>query len=91
MNERIRLLAEQAGYFITFDPDGTLVRTTTPGADGDLALFAELIVKDCLSIVERRADWIDRENDDHDHKWTYGYEKAVNHCSMFIKHYFGVE
>lgn len=53
MNERIKELAEQAGYYIAFDPDGTLVRTSTPGADGNLSLFAELIVQDCLAQIDR--------------------------------------
>ena len=52
--------------------------------------FAELIVRECLSIIERRKRWIDNENGNTDNLWTHGYEKAINHCSMFIKEYLGV-
>ena len=47
MNGRLAALAEQAGYFIKFERTGndvTVVHTKEPGTDGDLALFAELIV-----------------------------------------------
>ena len=52
MNNRIKQIAEQAGYYTAFDPDGTLVRTNTPGADGDLALFADLLIQACITLVE---------------------------------------
>ena len=46
MNERIRLLAEQAGFYYT-DKTGFI----TP-ADCDPAKFAELIVLKCAEIAE---------------------------------------
>ena len=47
MNERIRLLAEQAGFYYT-DKTGFI----TP-AGCDPAKFAELIVRECIDIVEQ--------------------------------------
>ena len=100
MNKRIRELAEQAGEYVNevYTPP---VRSKTPGKiweDGHVdwheqfnQKFAELIVRECLSIIDRRKRWIDNENGNTDNLWTHGYEKAINHCSMFIKEYFGVE
>ena len=53
MNGRLAALAEQAGYFINFERTGndvTVVHTKEPGTDGDLALFAELIVEECIKL-----------------------------------------
>ena len=50
MNERIRQLAEQAGFYYT-DKTGFI----TP-AGCDPAKFAELIVKECLTIAKNRED-----------------------------------
>ena len=53
MNGRLAALAEQAGYFIKFERTGndvTVVYTKEPGTDGDLALFAELIVEECIKL-----------------------------------------
>ena len=50
MNGTLAALAEQAGYFIRFERTGqdvTVVYTKEPGNDGDLALFGELVVRQC--------------------------------------------
>ena len=55
MNERIRELAEQAGIKITpFVVDGIEYEYEDVDMDGseDLAKFAELIVKECISVYE---------------------------------------
>lgn len=88
MNNRITELKKQA-----------MVKVVSHGAYGesesywhlDEDKFAELIVLDCLSIIERRKGWIDNENKNHTNQWVYGYEKAVDHCSMFIKEFYGVK
>ena len=46
MNEKIRELAEQAGY--STDP----VPYLNPGVDPRLEKFAELIVRDCIKAVD---------------------------------------
>ena len=60
MNGRLAALAEQAGYFIKFERTGndvTVVHTKEPGTDGDLALFAELIVRECAEVAD--GGWAD--------------------------------
>ena len=90
MNKRIKELIEQA----TIRGEAYL-----PGDNGhptateyfDKEKFAELIVNDCLSIIERRKNWIDNEDESYNYQWIYGYEKAIGHCSMFIKEFYGVQ
>ena len=83
MNERIEKLIEQCtvqefsdctGGFETFDKDK----------------FVQLIVRECISIVDEQKECLCEEQQywsDHD----YGYEMAVNDASMGIKQFFGVE
>ena len=62
MNGRLAALAEQAGYFIKFERTGdnvTLVHTKEPGTDGDLALFGELVVRECGAWIVDYADTIE--------------------------------
>jgi hypothetical protein len=51
MNERIRELAEQAGFYYT-DKTGFI----TP-AGCDPRKFAELIVRECAKVVEKEMDY----------------------------------
>ena len=85
MNERIKKLSEQA-Y------DDIIERT------GDIVVFqedfqqrfAELIVRECISIVEEQKECLCEEQQywsEHD----YGYEMAVNDAWWGIKQFFGVE
>ena len=76
MSERIRELAEQAGFYYT-DKTGFI----TP-AGCDPAKFAELIVKECAKVCDDLDidDWGDKSFDD----GTY-------YCSRAIKKHFGVE
>jgi hypothetical protein len=50
MNERIKELAEQAGFYYT-DKTGFI----TP-AGCDPAKFAELIVKECIEVIDNTSD-----------------------------------
>jgi hypothetical protein len=91
MNERIKKLAEQAGYYLydlTETHECKTVETDNKDEWITLEKFAELIVKECLEIIDRRNGWINDEN--RDSQFVYGYETAVRHCSMFIKEYLGV-
>ena len=65
MNERIKLLAEQAGFI----PDNA------PGMNSVLEKFAELIVRECLKVMDQQ--W----NDPHE----------VYQAMQDIKKHFGVE
>ena len=85
MNERIKLLAEQAydelveetGNIVVFDEDFQ-------------QRFAELLIKECISIVEEQKECL-HEEQKYWHDRDYGYEMAVNDASKGIKQFFGVE
>ena len=49
MNERIRQLAEQAGIEFTYDPTETPMRAFAECWEDELAKFAELIVRECMT------------------------------------------
>jgi hypothetical protein len=90
MNERIRLLAEQAGEYVNevYTPP---VRSKTPGKiweDGHVdwheqfnQKFAELIVRECIQVVD---DMADPEEDSDRYVW------ALHNASEKIKQHFGV-
>lgn len=52
--------------------------------------FAELIVRECISIVEEQKECL-HEEQKYWHDRDYGYEMAVNDASKGIKQFFGVE
>jgi hypothetical protein len=51
MNERIKKLAEQAGIEVTYDPTEKPMRAFAECWKDELYQFAELIVRECASIV----------------------------------------
>jgi len=87
MNERIKLLALQAGDYVNevYTPP---VRSKTPGKiweDGHIdwhtqfnEKFAELIVRECLDIVNR-------------HEYSYHEADPLWETAQLIKERFGVE
>jgi hypothetical protein len=81
MNERIRLLAEQATSIVEMvGPQGY----TSSYAKFDREKFAELIVKECLMIVYERQVLAPTDDD--------GYFKvALDMVSKDIEQHFGVE
>ena len=79
MNERIKQLAEQATSYN--NSDGWLF---------DKQKFAELIVRECINIVEEQKECL-HEEQQYWHDRDYGYEMAVNDASKGIKQFFGVE
>ena len=52
--------------------------------------FAELIVKECITIVDEQKECL-HEEQQYWHDRDYGYEMAVNDASKGIKQFFGVE
>jgi hypothetical protein len=83
MNERIKLLAEQAGF--RSNPD-----IYDRNQSFDMEKFAELIVRECISIVDEQKECL-HEEQKYWHDRDYGYEMAVNDASKGIKQFFGVE
>ena len=80
MNERIRELAEQA----------TVWKDANHGYTFDKEKFAELIVKECISIVDEQKECL-HEEQQYWHDRDYGYALAVYDASKGIKQFFGVE
>ena len=77
MNERIQLLAEQAGY--TKDMFG-IGHWDMP----ECQKFAELIVQECLTICQYNAD-------DDDDQFDLGRVYQAKEITQLIKIHFGVE
>ena len=95
MNERIRLLAEQAGNYVNevYTPP---VRSKTPGKiweDGHIGWneqfnekFAELIVRECYEHCKGQV--LDKEVADTN---ELTYNDAVSDCANGLLQHFGVE
>ena len=95
MNEQIRQLAEQA-HRSTADELSHLqrVHNRTYDLNESAAIynekFAELIVRECISIVDEQKECL-HEEQQHWHDRDYGYALAVDDASKGIKQFFGVE
>jgi len=85
MNERIRQLAEQANWLFADKVTGEFT-----DYDKRIQKFAELIVRECLTIVD---DLVDKQADG---SWTSNelytdYNGALHLADQQIKQHFGVE
>ena len=88
MNHQIRILAEQATK--KYDRLGNEI----PFAQPDLEKFAELIVKECLAIIQTEVSMKYKDgweqhgvSDD----WAAGHYNASLESRVFLKRHFGVE
>ena len=83
MNERIRELAEQAGFSFKYK---TAPDELNPGHKlQDLEKFAELIVREC-AIVCSLEQLIDADDE-----FKRGINKGAINCEKMVKEHFGVE
>jgi hypothetical protein len=92
MNERIKLLAKQAGTYFgggTTDHFGDYLPPYVSITDLDLEKFAELIVQECADIINHRADtcsdWLDSV------KANEAVREGQRECAKTIKEHFGVD
>ena len=87
MNERIKELKDQCWVekCIPHWDNGMWIEKHI-----DLEKFAELIVRECISIVDEQKECL-HEEQKYCHDRDYGYELAVDDASNGIKQYFGVE
>ncbi len=80
MNERIKLLAEQAGFYVAGG------RIYIPSTSEEITTcqkkFAELIVRECTDNIAGNIDLINPES-----SYNYGLRRAMNS----VKEHFGVE
>ena len=83
MNERIKLLAIQAGIEFTYDPTETPMRAFAECWEDELAKFAQLIVAECVRIVAKRKD---QAIDD-----GWNVDEAMSMAEMDLEEHFGVE
>jgi len=83
MNEQIRKLGVEAGLYV--DLDGTLWPRAMSAEESELAYekFAELIVRECISIVAKRKD---QAIDD-----GCNVDEAMSVAEMDLLEHFGVE
>jgi len=86
MNERIKQLWAQAGG----NYDGGNQHTWPQYTIDDPEKFAELIVRECISIVDEQKECL-HEEEKYWQDRDYGYALAVNDASKGIKQFFGVE
>ena len=85
MNERIRELINEATSF----KEG-LIEGKYDIEVFDKEKFAELLIKECISIVDEQKECL-HEEQQYWHDRDYGYEMAVNDATKGIKQFFGVE
>ena len=83
MNERIRLLAEQAGLITLQDYRENWDRENWHEYINDVEKFAELIVAECIKVCDdtRKLTWTVPLKDD----------EQITACVCMIKQHFGVE
>jgi hypothetical protein len=82
MNERIKELAEQAG--LEWGPGGY-----ADYGDFDHALFAQLVVAECVRRIEGCG--VDPTQYEFDKEFVLGYNKGVSKVASQVKLHFGVE
>lgn len=84
MNERIRELAEQAGFVMWSDcdwkPEGEVFDWSC-NYDDELEKFAELIVRECANHCDLLLA----------HKMSSEWSRGTHDCSKAIKKHFGVD
>jgi hypothetical protein len=86
MNERIQKLAEQATEYANEQNELHGVGYVITFKEK----FAELIVQECISIVDEQKECL-HEEEKYWHDRDYGYALAVDDASKGIKQFFGVK
>ena len=85
MNERIRLLAEQAGLRFTQLLSNPMV-PVVDGKETDLEKFAELIVAECADVALRDSKYEGTKGE-----YYEGFNEALIYGAIKVKQHFGVE
>lgn len=90
MNERIEKLAEQAEKYADDKTVSSLEQAQQVWTQAYKSKFAELIVRECISIVDEQKECL-HEEQKYWHDRDYGYALAVDDASKGIKQFFGVK
>ena len=96
MNERIKTLAEQAGFYFydMHDVDGQDLGETIEADSWTAAeKFAELLVRECMDIALKQKKWVEDQKvfNDHDEQWNRARIQQSQHIVVKIREHFGVE
>ena len=86
MNERIKLLAEQASHQ---SPNGYPV--TIPYSKDFAKKFAELIVKECMAQIKEVKELSLPWNANREQAYEFGYDDGMTVAIRTIEEHFGVE
>ena len=93
MNERIRELAEQAGFMV--DRSGRIMICFTSDGDSEVKKFAELIVKECCQYLNKEAERLYALSaSEHRPNFQEDFEICAEKCYdniQGLKDHFGVE
>jgi hypothetical protein len=85
MNEKIRQLAEQSGFFPV--PDETEWDWEYRAENARYEKFAELIVRECYEVCKNNLVPLSEYDSDE----AFKYNEGVSDCAILIKRRFGVE
>ena len=83
MNERIKQLAEQAGFGIAGDPEYIHAMDYDGICTNELKMFAELMVKEFETVAKQQPWYYDAP--------SCGWRAPINHVCDMVKERFGVE
>ena len=93
MNERIRLLAEQAGLKV--NADGEIGPAFFGSIDAGYKKFAELIVKECANVLRAESERLYKLSaEEKDELFASNFEICAEKCvdnEVAIKEHFGVD
>jgi len=93
MNERIRLLAEQAGLKV--NADGEIGPAFFGSIDAGYKKFAELIVKECANVLRAESERLYKLSaEEKDELFASNFEICAEKCvdnEVAIREHFGVE
>lgn len=96
MNERIKLLAEKAGYYLydlTETHECKTVETDSTDEWITLEKFAELIVQECIDVALDKKKWVEDQAvfDPRDQAWNKARIQQSQHIVDKIREHFEVK
>ena len=93
MNERIEKLALQAKIQFTYDPTEKPIRAFAECWEDELEKFAELIIRECMSIADGQKKYVEDMEvfNEQDATWNKARIQQSQQIIDNIKNHFGVE